>query len=402
MDKFRKSFLAVTIITALAITGIIAAIAYNNSPRKDSPVVFAKNDTLLELYNSSKVNTIEPKTNRTLDKQQANISTSEGQSYTMLRAVYVDDQKQYDASFQWAKDNLQRSDHLYSWKFGRNANGSYGILDTAGGKNTASDGDTDIAMSLLMAYSRWREDKYLYDAKTIISSIWDKEVVMVAGRPVLVADDLERNDTTQVVVNPSYFSPTAYKLFAKVDSAHDWTGLVDNSYRILGDVSTSPLDATNSVGLPPDWVIMNRQTGAFSAPVSSEQTTNFGYDAMRIPFRMALDYQWFKDPRDKQVLGKFSFLQDEWAKRHQLSAIYGHDGSIKADYEATPAIYGGVIGYFSTMHADTAKDIVTAKLQSLYDPNGQKWKTELGYYDDNWAWFGLGLSLHALPKIITD
>ena len=384
-------------------TGIISLIAYNNSRRKDTPLIFSKGDTLLELYHNSLINTIEPKSNRTLDKQQQNITTSEGQSYTLLRAVYMDDQKQYDASLQWTKDNLQRDDHLFSWKFGRLPNGQYSILDNVGGQNTATDGDSDIALSLLLAYSRWQQDKYLYDAKAIISSIWDKEVVMINGQPVLTADDLERNNPTQVVLNPSYFSPYAYKLFAKVDPSHDWVGLANNSYRILADVSDAKLNTASASGLPPDWVIMNRQTGEFSAPsAESGQTTDFGYDAMRVPFRLALDYSWFKDPRAKQVLGKFSLLQREWEQHHQLAAVYGHDGTPKADYEAPPAIYGGTFGYFKVMQPQTSRQIYQAKLATLYDTDGQKWKAVLGYYDDNWAWFGIGLSQDALPNLTSE
>lgn len=396
----RTRFLAVSIGLAIAISGIIGIIAYNNSTRKDTPLVFSKHDTLLELYNDSIINTIEPTSNRTLDKQQQNITTSEGESYTLLRAVYVDDQKQYDASLQWTKDNLQRDDHLFSWKFGRLPDGHYSILDNIGDQNTATDGDSDIALSLLMAYSRWHEDKYLYDAKAIIGSMWDKEVVSINGKPVLTADDLERNNPSQVVVNPSYFSPSAYKLFAKVDPSHNWTGLADNSYAILAELSEAKLDKPTSSGLPPDWVIMNRQTGAFSAPAAgSTQTTDFGYDAMRIPFRLALDYNWNKDPRDKQILGKYSLLKTEWDKNHKLAAVYTHDGIAKADYEASPAIYGGTIGYFQVIHPQTAHQISQSKLATLYDTDGQKWKTELPYYDDNWAWFGLALNQNALEDI---
>ena len=399
----RQKLLLVSIAVVIGITGIISLIAYSNSRRKDTPLIFSKSDTLLELYHNSLINTIEPKTNRTLDKQQQNITTSEGQSYTLLRSVYMDDQKQYDASLQWTKDNLQRDDHLFSWKFGRLPNGQYSILDNIGGQNTATDGDSDIALSLLLAYSRWQQDKYLYDAKAIISSIWDKEVVMINGQPVLSADDLERNNPTQVVLNPSYFSPYAYKLFAKVDPSHDWVGLANNSYRILADVSDDKLNTVSASGLPPDWVIMNRQTGEFSAPsAESGQTTDFGYDAMRVPFRLALDYSWFKDPRAKQVLGKFSLLQREWEQHHQLAAVYGHDGTPKADYEAPPAIYGGTFGYFKVMQPQTSRQIYQAKLATLYDTDGQKWKTELGYYDDNWAWFGIGLSQDALPNLTSE
>ena len=399
MEKFKKGSLLVGILVSVAILGAIAAISYTLSPKKDTPIVYAKSDALQELWSASKQTTIEKGTNRTLDKQQNNISTSEGQSYTLLRAVWMDDQQQYDASLQWTKDNLQRDDHLFSWKFGKLPNGKYGIQDTVGGQNTATDGDSDIALSLLMAYSRWREDKYLYDAKAIISSMWEREVVVIDGRPVLVANDLERNDPTQVIVNPSYFSPYSYKLFAKVDPSHDWSGLADNSYKVLLALSDANLDVSKSSGLPPDWVVMNRSTGAFSKAPDAQQTTNFGYDAMRIPFRMALDYAWYKDPRDKQVLAKYSALHDTWQNDEKLAAIYTHDGKRATEYEAGPAIYGGTIGYFMAEHPKEAKQIYDRKLVTLYNPDTQRWKTPLSYYDDNWSWFGIALYQNQLPNL---
>lgn len=399
MEKFRKVVLAAGIIIAIGMVGIVSVIAYRNSDSKDTQLVFAENDMLLELWNASKRDTIEAGSGRTLDKQMGNITTSEGQSYSMMRAVWMDDKEQFDTSFQWAKDNLQRDDFLFSWKFGLLPNGQYGIQDTVGGQNTATDGDSDIALSLLMAYSRWRQDSYYYDAVAIIESIWEKEVVTINNRPVLVANDLERLNPESVIVNPSYLSPYAYKVFADVDPKNDWNALVDSSYEVLNEVSEMKLDTATSSGLPPNWIKIDRQTGAISATSNPNLTTDFGYDAMRTPFRLALDYQWFKDERAKQVLSKYSFLQDEWLENEQLSAVYRHDGTAAENYEAPPAVYGGAIGYYLVMKPATAKKIVNDKLTVLYDPDGQKWKTNLSYYDDNWAWFGLALVNNSLPNL---
>lgn len=402
MDKLKKVLPAVGIVTSLAILGVVAFAVYTSSERAKRPLLYSQNDTLQELWNASKGNTIEPGSNRTLDKQQNNISTSEGQSYTMLRAVWMDDQEQFDESLKWAKDNLQRDDFLFSWKFGVLPNGQYGIQETVGGKNTATDGDSDIALALLMAYSRWREDRYLFDAKPIINSIWEKEVVMIQGRPVLVANDLERENPTQVIVNPSYLSPYAYKIFAQVDPKHDWKGLANNSYAVLNQVSASNLDKDSSSGLPPDWVVINRVTGAISAADGPQQTTNFGFDAMRTPFRLALDYMWFQDERAREILAKYSFLEQAMSRNNKLKAVYSHDGKVVENYEAPPAIYGGTIGYFLVMQPETAKRIVDTKLAKLYDPDDQRWTAELSYYDDNWAWFGLAMAEDALPNLTSD
>lgn len=397
-NKFLRFCIAAVVLIILG--GLLYA-GYNkyiNEPRRPVPLVYSENTMLLELWNNYKANNIEPGTNRTLDKQQNNITTSEGQSYTMLRAVWVDDQDTFDKSWKWTKDNLQRDDKLMSWKFGVLPDGKYGIQDTVGGKNTATDGDSDIALALLMAYTRWNESKYLADAQPIIDNIWQKEVVFINNKPVLVSNDIERNNPDKVIVNPSYFSPYAYKVFADADPTHNWKSLADNSYDILKAVSSDKLDRSSSGGLPPDWVTMDRKTGSISASDNGSLTTDYSYDALRTPWRMALDYSWFKDERAKEVLNKYSLLNDEWNKNKKIYAKYSHDGKANADYESIAA-YGGGLGYFKVIKPDTAKDIYKNKLQILYDPNGQRWKNEPGYYDDNWAWFGMALMEDALPNL---
>ncbi len=72
-----------------------------------------------------------------------------------------------------------------------------------------------------MAYTRWNDSDYLYDAKPLIESIWENEVVQSNGRPILVVNNLEQFSQDDVLVNPSYLAPYAYKIFAKVDPTLD-------------------------------------------------------------------------------------------------------------------------------------------------------------------------------------
>ena len=39
---------------------------------------------------------------------------------------------------------------------------------------------------------------------------------------------------------------------------------------------------------------------------------------------------------------------------------------------------------------------------SNINPDKQQWKNALSYYDDNWAWFGIALTQHALPNLAAD
>ncbi len=390
----------ITLAVLLIVGGVAFGIrtAYFRSPQHQKTLVFSNNAMLLELWDNYKINNLNKTDHRTIDKQAGGITTSEGEGYTMLRATWIDDRTTFDQNWNWTQKYLQRSDKLFSWKYGPLGNGKYGVQTSAGGNNTASDGDSDIALSLLMAYSRWGDTTYLRAAEQIIPSIWQNEVVSVAGKPILAADDLERSSPTSIVVNPSYLAPYAYKIFATIDPSHDWKGLTDNSYTVLDSLAKNPLDSATSSGLEPDWIVMNRTTGVATAGTAPNLDTNYSYDAMRTSWRLALDYQWFNDSRDKAVLSNFKFLSKEYRLTGQLQATYDRSGTVISKYES-PAGYGSAIGYFLVEDPTFAQKMYNVKLLSLYSPDAQGWATKMSYYDDNWTWFGLALAQHALPNL---
>ena len=392
--------LTIGVATILAMTGIYFGVQSNriDVPQKQNgaPMVFSDQRMLLELWGRYKQDILEPGTLRALDAHQDNATTSEGQSYTMMRAAWMDDRTTFDAAWKWTKDNMQRDDKLMSWSFGKIPDGSYGIQTDRGGQNTATDADVDIAYALIMASNRWKDDTYLYDAKDIIQSVWEKEVVMINDKPVLVANDIERLNPSSVVVNPSYFAPYAYRVFAAVDPENDWSALVDNSYTLLFASADATLDKKASVGLTPNWVRVDRTTGAVTPDVRLD--TNYGYDAFRTPWRLALDYRYNKDVRAQQVLKKYTTLDTDWRDNKKLASVYSHDGKVVTD-DSVPASYGASLGHFIVNDPARAKEIYEQKLLPNYDPDTQGWKQELGYYDDNWAWFGMALYLEQLPDI---
>lgn len=181
---------------------------------------------------------------------------------------------------------------------------------------------------------------------------------------------------------------------------------VDGTYSLLTTATNAPLSGTTSADLPPDWVRVDRKTGAISADTStttSSHTTNFGYDAMRVVLNIALDKEWNNDARATGYLQSLSFLDNEWQKNGTLMATYTHAGSSTADgtYE-TPAMYGATIGYFETIHPDIAPLVYRTKLEALFDSDSNTWREELSYYDDNIAWFGIALYNHLLPNLVAN
>jgi endo-1,4-beta-D-glucanase Y len=375
---------------------------YEDHSAQLSIPVFASKPMLQALWESYKSNYIDPSTGRTFDTQRADETTSEGEGYTMLRAVWMDDEPAFDAGWQWTQANLQRNDHLFSWLWGAQSNGTTGVIVAQNGENSASDADTDIALSLIFAYARWQNPAYLTAAIPIVKSIWANEVFLANGEPYLAPNNLTSAEKTQgsQLMDPSYFAPYAYRIFAQVDPADNWNALINTSYEVLDNSIASPLDASSTADLPPDWVVIDTTTGALSAPpANSGADDHFGYDAIRIPWRIALDWEWNQDPRAQATLQKLHFLTDQWNKQQIIDPVYAHDGTPVPPLYQDPATYGGVMGYFMVADPAHSTAVYTDKLQSLYDPDTQTWKLPLSYYDSNLVWFGMALYNGDLPNL---
>jgi len=405
MNK-RNIFRVVGIVVVVAGIAVTAYVLAFSSDKADENKVFAERTMLSGLWNSYKLEYWEADTGRTLDKQQDNITTSESQSYTMLRAVWQSDKDTFDKSWAWTQEQLQREDNLFSWRWGQKADKTYGVLTNQGGQNTASDADSDIALALVMAASRWQEVSYLDEAKLVINAIWEEEVLAVNGVPYLASNNLEKESSRDAVMNPSYLSPYAFRVFDKVDTnaKHNWMALVDSSYDLINKSMDSKLDTAETAQLIPDWILLNKQTGEIRAPdaeAGSNLTTRYGYDAMRTTWRLGLDYQWNNEERAKTTLEKMGILAEEWKNNKTIYSVYSHDGEVISRDEP-PEVYGTSIGYFKTVDPSTASEIYTKKLEILYDPNDNNWAIPMSYYSDNWTWFGMALYDDKLPNLAKD
>lgn len=395
-----------TALVLLVIAALVAAaiVAYVKGGNERTPLTFSPTQVLGATWIDYKANYVEAGSGRTLDRSRQDVTTSEGESYTLLRAVWMGDKTTFDSSWQWTIANLQHTagDHLFSWLYGQRPDKTYGVLTEQNGNVTASDADQDIALALVFAYARWQDPAYLQAAKTIISDIWNSEIIVIQGLPYLAADNVEKTSAASAaVMNPSYLSPAAYRIFALVDPAHPWGGVVDSSYAVLSQSIDSPLDASSSAGLPPDWITIDRRTGTIGPASSGSSTSRFGFDALRVPWRLALDYQWYGDPRDRTMLSKMRFLSYTWQSASAIGETYGHDGAL-IDSRQSSALYGGTLGYFQYEDPVKGKAIYQRKLLVLYNPDINRWKQNLSYYDDNWAWFGIGLYNQLLPNLAAN
>lgn len=335
---------------------------------------------------------------RVMDDTLDGITTSEGQSYAMLRAVWIDDKEMFDKVWQFTKDNLQHDDdNLFGWKWGSLGDDNYGFLPD-GGENSASDADSDIALALIFAGRRWGDQNYINEARDILEDLWEINTVEIDSQRYLLAGNWA-NYEDEIVMNPSYFAPYAYKIFEEVDDSKDWASLVDTSYEILEKSSHARLEDKDGVGLPPDWVAMNKETKALSAPNLENLSTNYSYDAIRVPFRVALDLHWFNEEKAQRYFeSSLSLLKEDYKTNRSLSAMYSHSGERLADYES-PSMYAMSLGYFMNTDSELAREIYQQKVIELYSNGVNAFNEDLPYYEQNLLWFGVALYNDQLIKI---
>lgn len=372
-----KAVIVSILILSLIIIGIFLY-------RQKSP----NNQILEQLWLSYKSKYYDSKSGRTIDEQREGVTTSEGQSYTMLRSLWMNDQEVFNQSWIWTKQNLGRKeDKLFSWLWGQKSPGQYGVITSQNGQNSAIDGDIDIAYSLVLASKKWNNPEFLNESKSIIKDIWTKAVILSeTGKLILASNDLEKTyNKNQIVVNPSYFSTYAFREFAKITPEFEWNRLADDSYYILDKIHQTQFNPNKTTVLPPDWIEIDKKTLTI---LPSENRNFFGYDALRIPWRVAMDYRINKSQLAYDYLKKLNFLGKEFQNKNLLYTVYNTDGSVKDNYESLFA-YSCALPYFDIIEPQKSSNILNDKILPRLNEN-------LSYYESNWAWFSLALYYNQL------
>jgi len=327
-------------------------------------------------YDFYKINFM-TKDGRIMDPEKNNITTSEGQSYIMLRSVTMGDKATFNKAYTWAKNNLQRKDKLFAWLWGEDKDGKYRILDN----NSASDADVDIAFALILASRKWNMPEYLNEAIPIINSIWDNETKRV-GNYLILMPGVEQTNSKKIEVNPSYFAPYSFRFFQKYDQKHNWNCLVDSSYYYI--MASSAMTKT---GLPPNWFLIEDDgNGGTKIVLEDSPRSDFSYDAIRVFFRTYLDYARTGETRALPVLEKSKFFISKWKDDNSYYTNYKSNGELadKNEFIGSIAILLPPIKLYDSMFAF---NVYKSQLEP-YFKNQKYWEIKHDYYAKNLMWFG--------------
>jgi endoglucanase len=221
---------------------------------------------------------------RVVRRDQGGDTVSEGQAYALLLAALDGDEARFDRTWTWTRTHLQRDDGLLAWHWrdGR-------VVDA----QPAADADLDAARALAVAARRFGRPALRAQARRMARAIRRKET----RDGHLVAGPWARE---RGVVNPSYASPAAEATLARLGHARAWRRLRANGLDTVRRLTAGPK-------LPPDWAVVRlgshgepSSTTATGPPGDAGAAPVYGYDAVRVPVRLAEAC----DPRARRIAAR--------------------------------------------------------------------------------------------------
>jgi endo-1,4-beta-D-glucanase Y len=234
-----------------------------------------------------------------------NKCVSEGQGYGMIIVALM---AGYDTASQRIYNGLYRyykahpstnSKYLMAWaqtNLFKNADGS-----------SASDGDIDIAYSLLLADGQWGSlgnINYLKEAKAILAAIMQQEINSKTFS-VLLSNSIEHESKDYFDMRSSDFMPAHFKAFGNIIDTKLWNNVNDRNYKLFISLQKK---YSPEAGLVPDFIqhINSKPTPSRANYLESKYDGNYNYNACRVPWRIATDYIINGDNRSKAFVEKIN------------------------------------------------------------------------------------------------
>ncbi|WP_062118224.1 glycosyl hydrolase family 8 [Aureimonas sp. AU40] len=268
--------------------------------------------------------------------QAGTITVSEAHGYGMLLTVMMADvdpeaRVVFDGMVRYFHDHPATSDPgLMAW----NQVADCSDASKVGGGNSATDGDLDIAYALLLAEKKWGRGgafDYGAEARKVLAAILAHEVkgdVLLIGDWAKTGEDGAYSATTRA----SDFMVSHFKAFADATGERRWLRIRDRIYDTIRTVGSRYAPRT---GLMPDFIVdmPSRPKPAPSGFLEGDNDGDYAWNSGRYPWRIALDYLLYAEPRAKAALAPLT----AWAR----SATRGRPSAFADTYKLDGSPYSG-------------------------------------------------------------
>ena len=259
---------------------------------------------------------------------------SEGQGYGMIITVLMagfdaSAKKTYDNLFRYYKSHPdKRSKYLMAWA--QYTNGK------SADATSATDGDMDIAYSLLLADKQWGSKgpiNYFDAARQMITDIMQLDINHETWS-ILLCDGIEKESKDYFDTRSSDFMPAHFKAFEQATDDSRWNEVIDSDYKLFKTLQDT---YSPEAGLIPDFITHVNKKAKPAPPnfLESPYDGYYNYNACRVPWRIATDYLLTGDLRAKAFIDKINYWIRETTNNdpYNLSAGYTLEGNdIKGRY----------------------------------------------------------------------
>ena len=184
---------------------------------------------------------------------------------------------------------------------------------------SATDGDLDIAYALILADDQWGSIgsvDYKGLAQQLIRAIKQYEIDPVTQLPRV--GNWATTPATQHLVRPSDLMTAYFRRFARYMQDGEWTQVALNSQTVLQKLSQQ-----RSSGLMPDFTQVSGDhltiRPVHARQVASPYDNQYGFNACRVPWRVAYDYQLSRSPVSRDVTAKMLAF---FARQSRITAVY--------------------------------------------------------------------------------
>lgn len=300
---------------------------------------------------------------------EAQITTSEGQSYALFFALVANDRAAFDSILRWTNNNLAAGDlaiSLPAWKWGRAEDGTWRVLDV----NAAADADLWMAYSLGEAGRLWNNLLYSRLGAEISRNILRQEVATVRGLGTVLLPGPRGFITKESWrFNPSYSPLSVIRGLARQTKEPLWNDIAQSSEQII--LGSAPK------GFAADWIEYTRE--GFVADRASRGVGS--YDAIRV-------YLWAgmlpaSDPAREKLAAALQPMLTNVAKR--AAPIESIDiQTLETRGDGSPGFSAALLPMLANAHMSSVLQIHRKRASDHALQNNQS------YYSDVLSLFGLG------------
>ena len=244
-------------------------------------------------------------------------ATSEGHGYGMIITALMNRQTEFDGLYNmYSAFPSTGNPNLMSWIIPENE-------DTSLLSDSASDGDIDIAYSLLLADKKWGSTgsiDYKAEALRIIDAIMESEISHSTWR-VLLGDW----DSDNLSTRPSDWIPDHFRAFKDASEDTRWDKVITALYDERMDIFNTYAAST---GLMPDFVVNDPPEPAPPDFLEGQHDGDYYYNACRVPWRIACDYVLYGSPETGKKAKITVKTMEDWI----VKETSGNPDAVKAGY----------------------------------------------------------------------